>query len=195
MDLCHAWDEDHFPSLTPISDTYIILEAGESMINLLNQYKNARRGLNDMLDLLEDTEKDIDDKSTINSMIRDVTFIIDWIESGSNPEELRGTNIKNAYHIKYLPNMEILPDITDQLKQERESLALTKEQKNIIYMLFDVWTDRERDCFILYVSENKSMGEVADELNLSKPSVQTYIKRAKEKVELVKGKRDQLILL
>lgn len=58
---------------------------------------------------------------------------------------------------------------------------LTKEQRNIIYMLFDVWTDRERDCFLLYAAENKSMGEVAEALDISKASVQTYIKRAKEK--------------
>lgn len=48
-------------------------------------------------------------------------------------------------------------------------------------MLFDVWTDRERDCFLLYAAENKSMGEVAEALDISKASVQTYIKRAKEK--------------
>ncbi len=165
------------------------------MISLLHQYKNARKELRDMLDLLNETENDKEDKSLINSMIRDVTFIIDWIEKGSNPEELQGTNIKNAYHIKYLPSMEILPDITDQLKGEREPLNLTKEQKNVIYMLFDTWTDRERDCFILHIAEDKSMQEVADTLQISKSSVQMYINRAKEKVESVKNKRKQLVLL
>ena len=170
-------------------------KAGESMISLLHQYKNARKELRDMLDLLNETEMDIDDKSTINSMIRDVTFIIDWIESGSNPDELRGTNIKNAYHIKYLPSMEILPDITNQLIKEREPLELTQEQKRLVFMLFDAWSSRERDCFILHIAQGKSMGEVADELGISKSSVQTNIERAKEKIEVVKIRQNQLALL
>lgn len=50
------------------------------MIEFLNQYKRSRKELNDMLSLLNDTGKDLEDKSLINSMIRDVTFIIDLIE-------------------------------------------------------------------------------------------------------------------
>lgn len=164
------------------------------MIDLLHQYKHARKELRDMLDLLNDTVKDSEDKSTINSMINDVTFIIDWIESGSNPEEYRGTNIKNAYHMKYLPNMEILPDITGQLEVEREALELTKEQRHIINLLLNTWTDRERDCFILYMADNKSMSEISEIIDISKASVQTYINRAKEKVDVVKEKTKQLIL-
>lgn len=165
------------------------------MITLLNQYKNARKGLNDMISNLEGTELDREDEKILNSMVRDVTFIIEWIENGGNPEELRGINIKNAYHIKYLPNMEILPDITDQMPTEREPLKLTKEQKNILLKLFSMWTNNERDCFIMHVSERKSMSEIAEILNVSKGSVQSYIERAKKKIELVKNNRNQLTLL
>ncbi len=160
------------------------------MIDLLHQYRRARGDLRKMHEYSRVDE----DKKAINSMIDDVTFIIDWIESGSNPEEYRGTNLKNAYHIKYLPSMEILPDITEQLTIEREPLQLTNEQKHIIRLLFDSWTDRERDCFILYMAENKSMNEISELLNISKASVQTYIKRAKEKVDIIKEKTKQLIL-
>lgn len=165
------------------------------MITLLNQYKYNRAGLKKMIRNLGECEKDVEDKAIINSMVRDMSFIIDWIEKGSNPEELRGINIKSAYHIKYLPSMEILPDITEELTKEREPLKLTNEQRHIIFKLFNEWTDRERDCFILHVSDNKSMSEVAEVLNISKASVQVYIKRAKQKIKLVKEKQKQLVLL
>lgn len=155
------------------------------MITLLNQYKKARRGLSSMLKELEYTEQDKVDRSHINSMIDDTSFVIDWIEQGGNPEEMRGINIKSAYHLKYLSNMDILPDLTEELTKEREPLTMTDEQRKIILKLFDNLSDRERDCFLLHVARGMSMQEVADELGISKWTVRTYIDRAKEKAKEV----------
>lgn len=153
------------------------------MISLLNQYKNARRGLSAMLDELGYTERDKVDKTLINSMINDTSYVIEWIEKGGNPDEMRGINVRNAYHLKYMSNMDILPDLTEELTKEREPLKMTDEQRKTILKLFDNLSDRERDCFLLHVAQNMSMQEVADELGLSKWTVRTYIDRAKEKAK------------
>lgn len=156
---------------------------GEEVIDLLHQYRKSRSDLRKMYNALNDTEKDKEDKTVINSMIDDVTFIIDWIERGSNPDDYRGNNVKNAYHVSKLSNIDILPDITDQL--ENEPRKLTDEEKRIIQKLFNSWSDRERDCFIFYEVEKRSMAEIARLIGVSKSSVQQYIKRAREKINKI----------
>src|SRR5690625_1065336 len=151
------------------------------MLELLIQYKRGRKELINMVAKLGTSEQDKLDKETLNSMIRDMSFIIKWIEQGKNPEELRGIDIRKNYHIKYLSNMEILPDITEQI--EREPPKLTDEQKQIILKVIESLSDRERDCFILYATQGMSMNEIGEQLGISKASVQVYLKRAKEKIK------------
>ena len=157
------------------------------MIVLLNQYKNARKELRDMLAMLADDKHDKADKKLINRMIDSTTFIIDWIEKGGNPEEMRGVNIRQAYHIKHLSNMDILPDISEQIATEREQLYLTDEQKRIIVRVLESLSDRERDCFLLRI-QGLRLREIADELNISLSSVQTYIERADGKIKDIRNK-------
>jgi len=154
------------------------------MLELLIQYKRGRKELIDMVAKLGTSEQDKLDKETLNSMIRDMSFIIKWIEQGKNPEELRGIDIRKNYHIKYLSNMEILPDITEQI--EREPPKLTDEQKQIIIKVIESLSDRERDCFILYATQGLSMSEIAGDLGISKSAVQRYIERAKIKINRIK---------
>lgn len=136
-----------------------------------------------MLKTLGETEIDKEDKKLINSMINDVTFIIEWLELGKNPDEFRGINKRYAYDISYLSNMDIIPDITEQL--EREKPRLTEKQQQQLIRIFDVLSDRERDCLLLHIGQDKSMQEVADELGISKSSVQMYVRRAREKINEV----------
>src|SRR5699024_3429562 len=122
--------------------------------------KTARKELRGMLATLGTSEEDLEDEKLINSMIDSATYIIEWIEKGGNPEEMRGINVRRAYHIKYLSNMDILPDITEQIPEEREPLILTEEKKRLIVKFFEALSDRERDCFILHATQGMSMSEV-----------------------------------
>ena len=151
------------------------------MRDLLVQYKKARRGINEMFKKLGNSERDKVDRTLLNSMYNELGWIIEWIETGSNPEELRGINKRYAYDISYLSNMDVLPDLTEQL--ERKPLELTDEQKEVLIKVFDRLSDRERDCFILHVTQGMSMQEIADELGISKGSVQMYVKRARGKIK------------
>lgn len=153
------------------------------MIVLLNQYKNARKELRTILDTLSDTLEDNEDKKLINSMIGSTTKIIEWIETGKNPYYQKGIDVNNVYHLQYLSNMDIIPDVTEQIAAEREPLELTIEQKQTLIKVFQALSDRERDCFILHVSQRKSMQEIANELSISKASVQSYIHRARGKIK------------
>src|SRR5690606_9286482 len=147
------------------------------------EYEDGRRELHKMKRKLSDSEFGKIDKTQINSMINDMSFVIKWLETGKNPEEMRGVNIRNVYRLRYLEKMDMLPDIQEEFK--REQLVLSSEQKRIIMQIFTTLSDRERDCFVLHTSQNMSMSEIADELNISKATVQVYIQRAKEKIERI----------
>lgn len=153
------------------------------MRDLLVQYKKSRKGISDMLNKLGNNERDKIDRTYLNSMYTELSMVIEWIETGNNPEEQRGINKRYAYDISYLSNMDVLPDITEQIAIEREPLKLTDEQKQVLIKIFDRLSDRERDCFILHVTQDMSMQEIADELGISKASVQMYIKRSREKIK------------
>lgn len=178
------------------------------MITLLNQYKNARKELRYMLAELSSKEKELmdmlitkkdqeraklkneleiikKDKGYINSMINSTSKIIEWLETGVNPYFQKGIDVNGAYHIKYLSNMDILPDLTERFRTEREELDVSDEQIKIVQRAIMNLSERERDCLILHIGQGMSMSEVSEQLGISKASVQTYIKRAREKIEEV----------
>lgn len=137
-----------------------------------------------MLKELGTSQRDIEDEKMIKSMIGSTTDIIEWIETGVNPYYQQGIDVNNAYHIQHLSNMDIIPDLTERMTAEREPLDITDEWiEKVERAIWEVLTDRERDCLLLHVAKNMSMSEVADQLLLSKSSVQTYVNRAKEKIK------------
>lgn len=152
---------------------------------LLAQYKKARKGLNDMIKNLGETERDIEDKKMLNSMKNEVEYIIKWLKIGHDPENPQGTNIRYAYDITQLSNMDLLPDLSDEIKKERVPLQPIDEQLKKVIKLMEMLSDRERDCFILRVAQNMTLQEVADELDISISSVQTYLERVDKKIKEV----------
>lgn len=180
---------------------------------LLSEYKQSRRGLRKMLRELDKREKitkksievkkvneiepiiaDIEkelriikrDKGIVNSMIRSTSEIIDWIETGVNPYFRQGIDRRHNYDIIYLGQMDLIPDISEQLKSEREELRrLSREEKELITQVLKTLTDRERECFILHVAAGHSMYETGKILGIAKTTVQNHIEKARVKIEKI----------
>src|SRR5690625_1273379 len=133
-----------------------------------------------MLNNLGNNERDKDDRTYINSMIDSVTDIIDWLDTGINPFFPAGIDRRHAYDVTRLSNMDIIPEITEQL--EPEPVELTDEQKRIITRIFQTLTDRERDCFILHHCLMMSFTEVGKNLGIAKTTVQNHIESARRKI-------------
>lgn len=152
---------------------------------LITEYEQGRKTLYEMKDNLGDSEIDKLDKTQINSMIDSMTYSIDWMETGREPGNLRGVDKRDIYRIKQYSEMDIIPDITEQLRLEREPLCLNQEQRQALILLFRKLSDRERQCFIMYEAEQLSMQQIANRLGIKKSTVQQYIERAREKVKLI----------
>jgi RNA polymerase sigma-70 factor (ECF subfamily) len=59
------------------------------------------------------------------------------------------------------------------------------EQRRALIYLFNSFSNRERQCYLMYEAEGLSMQKIADRLDIKKRTVQQYIERAREKVKLV----------
>lgn len=177
---------------------------------LLVEYRQAKKELNNMIKFLRSEEKrmtkeiemndenkvidfDImeeldlvkDDVRLVTSMIDSVSKTIQWIETGINPYFHKGVDKKYKYDITSLENMDLLPDIAEQLTEEREELVMTEEQKEALIKIFELLTKRERDCVILHIAHGKSMAETGELLGIGKTTVNTHIMRARKKIDEV----------
>lgn len=148
---------------------------------LIPQYKEGRKELRamnrDNVDLL--------DRAKINGAIDSMGFSIEWMETGRQPGVFRGIDKRDAYRSKQYEDMDIIPDITEQLRMEREPLYMDQEQRQALMKLFRNFSDRERQCYIMYEAEELSMQQIADHLDVTKATVQSYISRARKKVEMI----------
>lgn len=61
----------------------------------------------------------------------------------------------------------------------------TSEQQRIMVEGITSFSSRENQCYFMYTVEGMSFSRIAEELNISKSSVQRYIERAREKITSV----------
>ena len=156
------------------------------MKDLLEQYKEARKGLIKMIEQLGNSKRDKEDKKMLNGMKRDVEYVIKWLKLGYDPENPAGVNVEDAYNIERHENMDVFPDVTEQLREEREKLReITSEERNTILKIFNSLSEREQECFLLRL-RGYTYQEIADELDVSIWTARTYVARAEEKIERVR---------
>lgn len=153
--------------------------------SLIEEYSEGRVLLKQMTGRLGNSEADNIDRTLLNSMHADMSFIIEWLENGKQPGAHRGIDMRSAYQIQYLEDMDLIPDITNQISQERTDLHLEDYHREVLAKLFRRLSRRERQCFILHVGQQKTMNEIAKILGISKSSVQEYLVRTREKVQFV----------
>ena len=145
---------------------------------LIIEYEDGRKGLNDMKEQLGDSELDKLDKTQLNGMINDMSYSIEWMKKGRRPGNLRGIDKRSAYQRRILLDMELFPSIDIQPKP-RELTEV--EKKAIINILVDL-SHRERQCYLMHFANGWSLQEIANELNISKSTVQKYLERSKNKI-------------
>lgn len=122
-------------------------------------------------------------KEILNSMERSMVFAMDWMENGRNPDLKRGVDKHAVYQRQFFESLDVIPDIAEQVYSvDLKELQMTEEQKKQLAKIFASWSHRERYCFIANTVEGKSFQKIADELKISKGTVQSYIQRARTKL-------------
>ncbi|GIN95202.1 hypothetical protein J6TS1_10720 [Siminovitchia terrae] len=153
---------------------------------LIEEYSEGKRQLHKLRESFDETDPlHQADRKTINSMIGDMDFVIEWLETGRQPGVMRGIDVKHVYQKRSLESMEFIPDITEQLETNDKPLSLNEEEKRILLDIFSSFSFRERQCYILHVAQGMSMSQIAEMLSIQKRTVQQYIERARVKVEQI----------
>lgn len=160
------------------------------MLKLIYEYKKSLRDTRKMYQeyCRENLSiQDEEDKKVIASMIRDLEYVIEWLETGRNPDSRRGIDKEGVYSTN--------PQILDKIKIEQlemEERELTREEKEMIEDALCELTQRERDVFIMIRAEGLTYEHVAELLGVKKSTVQTHLERAEKKIE--KRKNESLFL-
>ncbi len=121
-----------------------------------------------------------------NSMIAGSAQVETWLSTGRDPNAYGGIDKRAIYQRNSWDAMELIPDIRDELSDGPPPLQLSVDSKEKLQRIFSALSPRERQCYILHEAQQLSMAHVAMELGISKATVQTYLKRAKAKVEVRK---------
>ena len=157
---------------------------------LIQEYTDGRQELKQRANLVDRSNPvEMHDLKQFNSMIESMSYSLEWMTTGRQPGTFRGVDEKAVYQRRSYENMDLIPDIAEQLENEEEKqLYMTKEEKIILADILASFSLRERQCYILHVAQGKSMSAIGIELGVSKSMVQQSIRRAKEKVEERLGK-------
>jgi len=137
--------------------------------DLINQYTAGIRNLDNYRRSLDRANPDEADESrTVSGMLRDMRYSLDWMRRGRRPGSRRGAERRDIY-------------------RRRELLAsaepLTDEERRRLIDCVAVMTERELTCWLLHMAHGLTISEIADRLKVSRRSVQTFLSRAKAKVE------------
>ena len=152
---------------------------------LVPEYIEGRQDMKKRADQVDRANPiEMNDLKQFNSMIDSMTYSLEWMTTGRQPNTYRGVDEKAVYQRRSYENIDLIPDIAEQLESEVEKkLYMTKEEKIILADILSSFSLRERQCYILHMAQGMSWSEIADELGVSKSTVQTHITRARSKVE------------
>jgi RNA polymerase sigma factor (sigma-70 family) len=152
------------------------------MRTLIYEYKQSLRSLREMKATIEAkaeaTEKDLMDRSLINSMISETEFAIHWMVSGRNPDARRGADGTGAYTLDPKLIEAVVPN-----KAVEEERKITADEQWLLDDVLGDLTVREKDVFTLVKAEGLTFEYTAELLGITKSSVQTYLERAEQKIE------------
>ncbi|MEK5070725.1 sigma-70 family RNA polymerase sigma factor [Sporosarcina sp. FSL K6-1508] len=154
---------------------------------MIPEYIKGRQDLKKRADQVDrDNSIEMNDLKQLNSMIDSMTYSLEWMTTGRQPNTYRGVDEKAVYQRRSYENIDLIPDIAEQLEENdvnKKHLFMTREEKVILADILSSFSLRERQCYILHVGQKKSMSEIAYELGVSKSMVQQSIRRAKSKIE------------
>ena len=143
---------------------------------LIIEYEQGRKELRQMHDKLGDTKADQADKSRINGMIADMTFALEWMEVGSEPDTFNGIDRRNAYQKIFLDDM----DVFQSLDIEPEE-PLTESERRFVVAHLAKLTPKERQAFILSKAYMWTQDDIAEELGMTRNAVKMALQRCNDK--------------
>lgn len=150
-----------------------------SQHDLLLQYKKARMDLT----ALHRETVDKADRSLLASMIGDAEFVVEWLETGREPESRRGVDRRSVYELTKVWDPEWFAEFVAAPVVAEPDHELTLADEFSLDEVMTGLSERERQCYVLHIGFGFSWQQVAQELGIKKASVRNHIRRAEVKIQ------------
>jgi RNA polymerase sigma-70 factor (ECF subfamily) len=123
-------------------------------------------------------------------MVSNLDYAIEWLETGRRPGNKRGVERLAAYQ------REIPTDVIEKYMQPTPPLEVgyTEQEWNHAEFILSMLTDRERECFEMYVVGQSSYREIGELLGINHKTVEENVKRAQNKIKSYKTKPVPILL-
>ncbi|MFT9116570.1 MAG: sigma factor-like helix-turn-helix DNA-binding protein [Sporolactobacillus sp.] len=157
-----------------------------SLRKLMYEYKQTLRDLKAAYEAADPDE----DKPIIGGMISDLEYAIRWMETGRDPERWHMDAERTRV---YMTDPAVIDAVQhDVLNKDPHGPISQVDRERIEDSLCEL-TRREKEVYILAKVELFSYGEIAELLEMSKGSVQSYMDRSINKIEC--RKKESLFLI
>ncbi|HAA4891975.1 TPA_asm: RNA polymerase subunit sigma-24 [Listeria monocytogenes] len=144
------------------------------MEDLIREYKQGVKEL-EKLNVPED------EQSIVNSMISDMRYALEWMQTAKMPGNKRAIERRAAYQKEV--SMDPLELQKFAYHQEQSSANINSWEEEKIINCLSILSDMQRECFYLHYAKMYSMEQVANMLEIKKATVQNHIKRADIKLK------------
>ncbi|QWS49858.1 Fis family transcriptional regulator [Bacillus sp. JNUCC-24] len=149
------------------------------MKGLIKEYKAA----------LEETKRsltastDEEEKKTYRSMIYDLEYAVEWMETEREPGARRDVDRRSYYQRTLLAENGLLDALSSKYHvPEPDPLAVNKNELDSLDYVLSTLTDKEKEIFITVVGHNVSFSKCAALHGVAKGTIQTHIVRARKKI-------------
>lgn len=133
--------------------------------------------------VFEKNSEQKDEHQVVSEMISDLQYSLEYMRIGRKPGNRRGYDKRSVYQRTVLLDTDLFPSLMIDPDNEKD---LTDDQKRNMVDLLWTLSNRERQCYILHHAYMLSQREIAEELNVSRRSVRTWIERATKKIKKIK---------
>ncbi|KZE67034.1 hypothetical protein AWM68_19785 [Fictibacillus phosphorivorans] len=148
--------------------------------NIKEEYNLSKKVLEEYREKLDlDNPKNKEEDKIVGEMISDMKYALDWLNRGRRPGNRRGADRRSVYQRTSLMEMDIFPD----LNLNHSKRFLQDDEKVMIVDVLLELSARERQCYLLHMAQGMSYAAIAEELNLSRRTIQQYVERAKAKIK------------
>ncbi|MEH7296605.1 sigma factor-like helix-turn-helix DNA-binding protein [Bacillus sp. FSL M8-0256] len=149
------------------------------MKDLIKEYKAA----------LEETKRsltastDEEEKKTYRSMIYDLEYAVEWMETEREPGARRDLDRRSYYQRTLLADNGLLDVLSSKYHvPEPAPLEIKENELDLLDYVLSTLTDKEKEIFITVVGHNVSFSKCAALYGIAKGSVQKHIERARKKI-------------
>ncbi|MFK4461610.1 sigma factor-like helix-turn-helix DNA-binding protein [Bacillus safensis] len=151
------------------------------MKDLIKEYKVA----------LEETKRilvastDEGEEKTYRSMISDLEYAIEWMETERQPSARRGMDRRSYYERTIFTTIEVLDFLYSTYHvPEPDPHSVSENELDLIEYAMSTLTQKEKEIFITVVGHNLSFSKCAALHGVAKGTIQKNIERARKKIAL-----------